>query len=329
MILALTTGAGCNRVSGRGGDEASASPVPPASEPPPSGGQPASGGPIRRVSSCVLPGVPDSSTFQEAKDVVFSKASGQALRLDIAWPKQGGPHKLVVLVHGGGWGDGGKSWYESEIESLAALGYVAASVDYRLAEEQNNVFPAAVQDVRCALRWLVASKDQYAIEPRRVALVGGSAGGQLAALVASAANEEAFDGACATSGPVPPIAAVVAISAPFDLRASAFGGHQEGQWDVATFLGAPARERAAQAARASPITHIDRADPPVLLIHGTDDATVPVSESRHYGGALAKAGVKSLLVEIATDQHAFSPLAPEDVYRSSTCTVLEFLAKHL
>jgi acetyl esterase/lipase len=184
LAIALACCAACSRVccAGRRGRRA---PTAAASQPGPASGaaasQPgpkaASAGPVELVSSCTLPSAPDSSTFRVAKDVTYSTAGGKELALDIAWPTTGGPHPVVVFIHGGGWSDGAKYWYASEIETLASLGYAAATIDYRLAQEQSNIFPAAVQDVRCALRWLVASKDRYAIDDTRVAVAGGSAGG--------------------------------------------------------------------------------------------------------------------------------------------------------
>jgi dipeptidyl aminopeptidase/acylaminoacyl peptidase len=98
---------------------------------------------------------------------------------------------------------------------------------------------------------------------------------------------------------------------------------------VASLLGASAKERPEPAKQASPIVYVDRSDPPVLTLHGTTDATVPISEPRHYKQALDHAGVANLLIEVPTDQHAFSPLATEKLYRSSTCSVLAFLAHNL
>jgi acetyl esterase/lipase len=288
----------------------------------------AGGEAVAVVRDCSIPAPADASRINLARDITYARMDGQPQQLDIAWPKQAGPHPLVVLIHGGGWSGGDKSAYHGALRLLAGQGYVAASVNYRLAAAPRNVFPAAVEDVRCAVRWLRANASDYGIDPSRVAALGHSAGGHLAAMLGTAADVPGLDGACPLPEVSPEVSAVVALAGPHDIRtAGPLDSSQRSM--VENFLGVRPEADPERALFASPAVHADATDPPFLLIHGTADDVVPIRQSRSMQDTLRAAGVPATLVELPGVGHSIAEFSGEPRFRVSTCTTLAFLRERL
>ena len=280
------------------------------------------------VRDCSVPAPADVAAVNLDRDMVYAVMDGQPQRLDIAWPKRAGPHPLVVLIHGGGWSGGDKSSYHAAMRLLAGQGYAAASVNYRLADAPRNTFPAAVEDVRCAVRWLRSRAATYDIDPSRVAALGSSAGGHLSAMLGTAAGVAGLDGACPLGDLSPAVSAVVAIAGPHDIRTA--GPLDSGQRRmVENFLGVPPEADVDRALLASPAVHVDAGDPPFLLIHGTSDDVVPVRQSRSMRDTLHAAGVPATLVELPGVGHSIAEFSGDPRFRTSTCTMLAFLRDRL
>jgi acetyl esterase/lipase len=277
--------------------------------------------PIQR--SCPDPSVVAPSDVNLALDVVYSTPDAQPQQLDVAWPKTAGPHPLVVLVHGGSWSGGSKFAHRAEILDFASRGYTAASVNYRLTAAPKNIFPAAVRDVRCAVRWLRSNAATYDLNPNAIAVAGFSAGGHLASMAGVAGASTELDGECDAPVPLPSVNAVISYAGPQDLRVS--GPYTEAQAEIVTnFLGVFPGDSPTLAALASPIAHVDASDPPFLLIHGTSDGLVPFEQSRRMRLALQNAGAKATLVALENLTHAYVGLGTsqrEDV----RCTSVAFL----
>lgn len=302
------------------------------------------------VNVCTLLPSPDAGAVNFAQDVLYATLGGQPQYLDVAWPKSGASHPLVVAIHGGGWNSGDKSALRTTILALANAGYTAASVNYRLLDKTcppdggtcnvscdggvgpcyANTFPAQIEDVRCSVRWLRANAATYTIDPARVAALGTSAGGHLAALIGNASDVSALDGdgLCPSLAQDVHVLAAVSYFPITDVTnfppSSSLGKGMPHFLGVATVPGSP------QAALASPISHIDPKDPPVLLIHGTADTTVPISHSRNYLAGLHDAGVPATLVEVPDAGHGFSVFSgsPATLLPPS-CTTVAFLEKFL
>lgn len=223
------------------------------------------------------------------------------------------PRPLVVWIHGGGWnrgdgrGSGAFANYPAVLAMLAARGYVVASVDYRLSGEAP--FPAQIQDVKAAIRFLRDHAADYGIDPARVMLWGGSAGGHLASLAATSCGVAAFAPAPsagrmshAEMAAAKPSTASDCVQAAaiwygvFDLSPHVLPGTRTDELNnsdgIATqLLGCDPKTCAAKAIAASPIHYLSAKTPPMLLVHGMADTTVSYHQSERMADALRKAGV--------------------------------------
>jgi acetyl esterase/lipase len=247
------------------------------------------------------------------------------------------PRPLVIWIHGGGWnrGDsrtsGAYADFPAVLASLAARGYVVASVNYRLSGEAK--FPAAVQDVKAAVRYLRTNAGRYGIDPARVILWGGSAGGHLAALAAASCGVAAFEPAESTGrlpkseagkSAAPPVSDCVQGAVVWygfsDFAAYAAQRKAESPdakllSGLGEFLGCEPADCPAVAARASPASYVGSATPPMLLIHGQADRTAPVEQAQELAALLKTAGrpVETLLLpEIDHGFIGTSPPATRD-----------------
>jgi len=280
------------------------------------------------VKECTVPGAPEEGKVDQALDVEWGPIMGQSLALDIAWPidsKAGTTHPLIVIIHGGGWTAGDKKMFRETIRMLAGQGYVAATVNYRLANVTKNVFPAGIEDTRCVVRWLRANAAKFHIDPSRVGALGASAGGHLSAMLATADDHIGFDATCPIKDQPVKITSAVSYYAPLDLRDVQKRYVAKMQQAVEEFLGGKSEDVPKRASLGSPVTHLDSNDAPMLLLHAIDDQIVPVEDSRDFKKALDKANVPSLYVEVSAGKHGFPIFGKDPKFRASTCTTLAFL----
>jgi acetyl esterase/lipase len=231
-------------------------------------------------------------------DVVFSTPPGyRPLRLDLYRPRDiSRSRPLVVYIHGGGWQSGHTrhagafaNW-PAVLAALAARGYVVASIEYRLSGEA--AFPAAIDDVRAAIRWLRAQAKNQGIDGSRVLVWGGSAGGQLAALAAMQCEVKSD---C--------VQGLIAWYGIFDFTLLGEGSGADSP--AARYLGSTVPSAA------SPAAFVDPSDPPVLLVHGVEDRTVPIQQSRDFFAKLQAQKVSAELLEIPAVDHSFIGATPE------------------
>jgi len=268
-------------------------------------------------------------------DLVYSVQPGyRPLILDLYKPHAkantaGRP--LVIYVHGGGWQSGHtrqsgafENW-PAVLASIAARGYVVVSLEYRLSREAP--FPAAVQDVKSAIRWLRANADKYGIDKTRAVVWGGSAGGQLAALVATSCGVASLAPAT-TDKESDCVQGFIAWYGVFDFSTmNAFGSSAAPARDahsesITRYLGCGASGCAAAAlAAASAVTYLDRNDPPALLVHGELDKVVPVKQSRDFSEALQAKGIPVKLTVIPGVDHSFVG-STREATRSASLTAL-------
>ncbi len=212
------------------------------------------------------------------RDIVYSRVDGADLLMDASIPA--GPKAPgVIIVHGGGWVRGDRELdVEPLFKPLSDAGFAWFSIDYRLARDVTQ-FGVAIDDVENAVRFVKSHAVEFNIDPDRIALVGESAGGQLAAMAALRA------------GPAESVKAVVALYAPTDLVSllknstyipARIRNSVEGTpWEALILAGL---------AQLSPIANVRRDMPPFLFIHGTADPLVPISQSRDMCSRMRQVG---------------------------------------
>ncbi len=244
------------------------------------------------------------------RDVVYQQLEGYIPQVvDIYVPATKGPHPLVLYIHGGGWigghtrQSGALANFPAVLASLAAEGFTVASLEYRLSAEAK--FPAQLQDAKAALRFLGANAGKYRIDPARVGVWGGSAGGHLTALTALTCKDTGLDPKAA--GDLCPTAAVTWYGVfDFSLMDSGPDGNAAG----GRLLGCSGPCPADRNAAVSPVTYIDAKDPPFLLIHGTEDKVVPIAQSQLAEARFKAAGVPVETLYINGVDHSFIGATP-------------------
>jgi len=233
---------------------------------------------------------------------------------------------LVVLVHGGFWVHGSRVSMSDYAYDLAAHGYAAVTIDYRLVRDE-IIFPTQVADVLAAIKYFRENADTLKIDPRRIALFGKSAGGHLALLAGMTPDVSLFNSDCASGGSAG-VRAIINVSGPTDLTADSTSA-AEWQRDLVETLIAQPIEGAADLLRAaSPVTYARHDGPAVLTIHGSLDQFVPVSQARLLRAALDHAGQANIYLEISTMNHINGGWMgwPAQIYRP---VIFEFLEAHL
>lgn len=211
----------------------------------------------------------------EMKDLEYGKVGERSLRLDLYLPdKLDRPLPGLIFIHGGAWSGGTRDVYRYYTVRFAKQGFVAATISYRLSNEAP--FPAAVEDAKCAVRWLRGNAAKYHVDPDKIAVIGGSAGGHLAMMVGYSADVRELEGKGGQTGVSSRVAAVVNFYGPSDLTTPFARGNDS----VKKFLGGKTYEEAKEIyEKASPITYLTRDDPPTLILHGTIDDVVPIEQS--------------------------------------------------
>jgi acetyl esterase/lipase len=234
------------------------------------------------------------------QDIPYREGSNRQWRLDLAL--KGGPRDkqrpAIVVIHGGGWLEGDKSSFASRkhpvpgnIIDFAELGFVAVTINYRLSGEAR--FPAALEDCRCAVRWLRAHAREYNIDSRHIGAYGNSAGGHLALLLGMVGKDTALEGDVPYREESSRVQAVASDSGPIDLLYQY--QHDQLKQVVSRFLGGPPEgERTAVYNTASPSHRITPDTPPLLLIYGGADAQVPIETADQFVLSLGRAGLKDV-----------------------------------
>lgn len=288
-----------------------------------------------------------ASGVQSIPEVAYTKQLGfRPLTLDLYLPPKRMPQPvtgfpLVVFVHGGAWLGGDKRHagpfvdFPSVLASLAARGYVVASVEYRLSGEAK--FPAQVQDVKTAIRWLRRHATTYGIDPGRAMVWGEAAGAHLAALVAVSCRAEGLASTTKLANDASDcVQGAVSWYGVFDMatitkqareaHAMSREDQEAPEWKLLGCYGPQCTRE--QLAAASPIRYVDREDPPLLLIVGNEDSVVPYVQSLQMSAQLDSARVRSELVTLAGVDHGFighTPAETRDAALQALSTTFAFI----
>lgn len=268
------------------------------------------------------------------RDVIYQQLPGYTPQvIDIYVPATKGPHPLVLYIHGGGWvgghtrHSGALANFPAVLASLAAEGFVVASLEYRLSAEAK--FPAQLQDAKASLRFLGTEAAKYRIDTSRVGIWGGSAGGHLTALAALTCKDTNLDPAAAKD-----LCANAAVTWYGVFNFGALAAARAGGVDDAAerLMDCGGRCSAEKYAYASPVTYIDAKDPPFLLIHGTEDKVVPISQSYEAEKRLRAAGVPVQVLYLPGVDHSFigsTPAQTRDATLKATNATFDFFHARL
>jgi len=226
------------------------------------------------------------------RDIEYARYGEMRLNLDAGLPQTAAPCPAVIVVHGGGWVRGDRAVDVAPLlQPLSDAGFAWFSISYRLVNDFTQ-FGAGIEDVQAAIRFVKAHAAEYNVDPNRIALVGESAGGHLAAMAALADD------------PATRVNAVVALYAPTDLAAIARTSKQVPQWIRDNLQGTPFEAIIlARLKELSPIEHVRRDMPPFLLIHGTADTLVPFEQSRAMCDRMKAAGARCELYAVEGAGH--------------------------
>ncbi len=248
--------------------------------------------------------------IEEIKNIEYKNVHGKSLQLDVYKPRNlTKPAPLLVFIVGGGWKSADRESYLVYLLAFAKKGYVTATVSYRVL--QDGPYPACVEDITDAVQWLFKNGEKYGYDPDRIALIGGSAGGYLSML---AAYEWKNPGAIPDSASVSPfrhrIKAVVNSYGPSDLTTE----FSRTNSTVTDFLTHSYAENPALFGEASPIRYLDKNDPPTMILHGTSDQIVPVSQSDELKAKLDSLGVPNVYYRVPLWPHTMEIIQRVNVF---------------
>ncbi len=258
------------------------------------------------------------------RGVAFGQGGERPLLLDLYAPAEnaGKDRPGLVFIHGGAWRGGKRSDYHYYGVKFAERGYVVATIDYRLIREA--VYPAAVEDAKCAVRWMRANAADLGVDPERIGVAGGSAGGHLAMMVGYSPGVTALEGSGGQAGVSSRVQAVVNLYGPADLT-TPFGIASP---LVRDFLGGRQFDDAPEVYRqASPLAHLNADAPPTLIFHGTIDDTVPVAQADRLAARLQALGVPFRYDRLDGWPHALD--LSREVNARALRIMSEFFAEHL
>lgn len=247
--------------------------------------------------------------IEEYPDLTYSTIGDIALKLDLYKPKNSDELlPAVVCIHGGGWSKGSRKGFGKIAKALANNGFVAVTIDYRLSGVAP--FPAQIQDCKAAVRWLRLNAEKYGIDTSRIGAIGHSAGGHLAALLASSGGCAALEGADENNTVSSSINAAVAMGAQTDFlseRNKEVSSDPERGQIWRQFMGGTQAEKPELYSLASPLYHLDKSDPPIAFIAGElDDAS---THAEKYREKAHKLGIVTQLEIIKGAPHSFLPVS--------------------
>ncbi|HXI89599.1 MAG TPA: alpha/beta hydrolase [Blastocatellia bacterium] len=261
-----------------------------------------------------------SNRYRIVSNVTYLTANNWEAKLDVYVPREAGaPNPTVIYIHGGGWVGGAKETSWLQLVPYLEAGWSVVNVEYRLARV--SLAPAAVEDCRCALRWVIRNARQYNFDTSKLVVTGHSAGGHLSLTTGMLPASAGLDRECPGNEELK-VAAIVnwfGISDVVDL----LDGPNMKEYAVAWLSSMPNREEVAR--RVSPLTYVRAGLPPIITIHGDADPTVPYTHAVRLQEALNKAGVPNQLVTIPGGKHG--GFSHDETLRAYSA-IRDFLSKH-
>lgn len=264
--------------------------------------------------------------------ITYATVGDTELKLDLARPQGEGPFPAIVFIHGGGWSKGNRQVYRGPIQIVAKRGYVAAAISYRLmqydeAKKETTtatpIFPAQIHDAKAAIRWVRANAKKYHVDPDRIGVTGGSAGGHLSLLVGLTDPASGLEGEGGNPEQSSRVQAVVNVYGPTDMAAC----YEKSSvaWIFRLFLGGTPAEAGQRYKAASPITYVSKDDPPVLTLHGDQDTLVPVEQAKMLDEKMKAVGASHTLMVFEGQGHGFGG----EQGKKAVDATWEFFDRHL
>jgi len=256
-------------------------------------------------------------------DIEYANPDGQHLKVNMARPAKGsGPFPAIVCIHGGGFRAGDRNGYNDMIRQLAQRGYVAVTVEYRLAPKYP--FPAAIHDVKASVRWLRANAKKYHVDVEWIAAMGGSAGANLAEMLGVTEGVRMLEGSEGNPNQSSAVQAVVSYYGPTDFTKS-YGKSVDAAEVLPLYLGGDLSKARIRHLQASPLYWISPIAAPTLCIHGTKDTYVADEQAHWFVDKMKATGVEAELLTLENAGHGFGG---EDARRADEA-MFAFFRSHL
>jgi acetyl esterase/lipase len=236
--------------------------------------------------------------FSSQLNVVYTKVKDWEGKMDLYLPpKEKGPSPVLINIHGGGWNKGVKE-SQTGFNTFFKKGFAVANIEYRLTGQATA--PAAVEDIRCALLYLVKNAKALNIDVNRIVIMGGSSGGHLALMGGLLGNDHRFDGNCPGAGDIK-VAAIIDKYGIADVWDWGYGVNVTSK-SAKTWLGEHADDKKF-AASVSPMSYVNKNSPPTFIVHGDADPTVPYQQSVELHKKFVEMGVKTEFITVAGGLH--------------------------
>jgi acetyl esterase/lipase len=241
--------------------------------------------------------------FTEQLNVVYTRVNNWEGGIDLYLPPaKNGPAPVVINIHGGGWNKGNKE-SQSGFSGFFKRGYAVANIAYRLTGVATA--PAAVEDTRCALIYLISNAKKLNIDVSKIVIMGGSAGGHLALMGGLLENNHIFDTNCKGTENIK-VAAIIDKYGITDVWDWGYGPLKTSK-SATSWLGDKAKDKDF-ARSVSPLYQVKKTSPPVFIVHGDADPIVPYEQSVALKAKLDEMGVKNEFITVKGGQHGkFSP----------------------
>ncbi|CDM64870.1 alpha/beta hydrolase [Pyrinomonas methylaliphatogenes] len=261
-----------------------------------------------------------SRRYMVEANITYITANNYEAKLDVYRPRDlTQPNPVVIFIHGGGWVAGTKEGSALELLPYLMMGFSVVNVEYRLARV--SLAPAAVEDCRCALQWVIRNAERYKFDTNKIVVTGMSAGGHLALMTGMLPAAAGLDRQCSGTTDMK-VAAIINWYGITDVNDLLDGPNMKGY--AVVWLGSQIN-RDEIARRVSPLTYVRAGLPPILTIHGDADPTVPYDHAVRLHQALDRAGVPNQLLTIPGGKHGgFNAAETQRIY----ATIRDFLARY-
>jgi len=260
----------------------------------------------------------------------YASVDGEDLKMDVWRPdnQQQASNAAMIYVYGGGFSSGTREQWAPYFQHLTSLGMTVFSMDYRLSTPPDPSWQKAAGDVKCAVGWVHANADTYGIDDSRIAISGGSAGGNLAMMAAYSAGSDAVSSSCDAADSS--VRAVVDFYGPPDLAELYTGTPSAAVADsLEQYLGTTPAENPDRYSLLSPETYVTEDAPPTLIIQGTRDTGVQSSLSVDLAAQLDKAGVPNQMLLLPATEHGFDAVYGGFANQIAEARVERFLQQYL